>query len=92
MAVTEPGKAESIRELCHGSSEWLSQVRPERIPYFPQLGDELIYFRQGHELYVRQVISFNIYSFGKNMERSLPYIQDPDLPVSLHVMHKSTVY
>lgn len=36
-------------------SEWLSSVVPRRAPFYPQMGDEVIYFRQGHELYVEAV-------------------------------------
>ena len=29
-------------------SEWLSEVIPRRTPFYPQMGDEIIYFRQGN--------------------------------------------
>lgn len=29
--------------------EWLSEVIPKKAPYYPQMGDEVVYFRQGHE-------------------------------------------
>lgn len=28
-------------------SEWLSSVVPRRAPFYPQMGDEVIYFKQG---------------------------------------------
>lgn len=31
-------------------SEWLSEVVPRRSPFFPQMGDEVVYFRQGAPL------------------------------------------
>lgn len=49
MAIPQPGSGgldripESFRP-----SEWLSEVVPRRTPYFPQMGDEIIYFRQGY--------------------------------------------
>ena len=32
-------------------SEWLSCVVPQRKPFFPQIGDEVVYFKQGIRLY-----------------------------------------
>ena len=43
----------SIPKQCHSipesvqPSEWLSSVVPQRKPYFPQISDEVVYFRQG---------------------------------------------
>ena len=28
-------------------SEWLSEVTPRRTPFYPQMGDEIIFFRHG---------------------------------------------
>nr|XP_023019451.1 bromodomain and WD repeat-containing protein 3-like [Leptinotarsa decemlineata] len=36
-------------------SEWLSETRPRKSPYYPQLGDEIVYFIQGHQLYLNIV-------------------------------------
>ena len=33
-------------------SEWLSSVVPRRQPFYPQMGDEVIYFRQGLFFYI----------------------------------------
>ncbi|CAN7989266.1 unnamed protein product [Ixodes hexagonus] len=35
--------------------EWLMDVVPRKNPYFPQLGDDVVYFHQGHQLYVQAV-------------------------------------
>ena len=35
--------------------EWLTGTKPRKSPYVPQIGDEVIYFRQGHELYIDAV-------------------------------------
>lgn len=35
--------------------EWLSETEPKRTPYFPQKGDEVVYFRKGHLLYLEEV-------------------------------------
>ncbi|XP_018327576.1 bromodomain and WD repeat-containing protein 3 isoform X2 [Agrilus planipennis] len=42
-------------------SEWLAETRPRKAPYCPQMGDEVVYFRQGHELYIEAVKSKSIY-------------------------------
>ncbi len=41
--------------------EWLTDVRPRRTPYFPQVGDEVVYFRSGHQQYLNAVKAKNIY-------------------------------
>ena len=33
-------------------SPWLAESIPRKSPYFPQIGDILMYFKQGHERYV----------------------------------------
>lgn len=35
--------------------EWLMDTMPRKTPYFPQVGDELVYFHQGHQSYVQTV-------------------------------------
>lgn len=34
---------------------------PHKAPYVPQIGDDIVYFRQGHELYVQAVKRNRIY-------------------------------
>ena len=80
---------EVIPEM-YGPSKWFSQIEPKRSPYFPQLGDELVYFRQGHEMYVNEVTDSKIYSFDSKMKKSLPYMRNPDLPVSVQFCVKSS--
>lgn len=41
--------------------EWLSEVIPRKAPYYPQMGDEIVYFRQGHKLYLEAVQQKNVY-------------------------------
>ncbi|XP_062241263.1 bromodomain and WD repeat-containing protein 3 isoform X1 [Platichthys flesus] len=36
-------------------SPWITDVIPRKSPFVPQMGDEVIYFRQGHEAYVEAV-------------------------------------
>ncbi|NXF81250.1 BRWD3 protein, partial [Sclerurus mexicanus] len=47
--------------------QWILDTIPRRSPFVPQMGDEIIYFRQGHEAYVRAVRKAKIYSI--NMQK-----------------------
>uniref|UniRef100_A0AAR2K8J4 Bromo domain-containing protein n=1 Tax=Pygocentrus nattereri TaxID=42514 RepID=A0AAR2K8J4_PYGNA len=42
-------------------SAWITDVVPRKSPFVPQMGDEVIYFRQGHEAYVEAVCRSNLY-------------------------------
>ncbi|XP_031429776.1 bromodomain and WD repeat-containing protein 1 [Clupea harengus] len=42
-------------------SVWITDVIPRKSPFVPQMGDEVIYFRQGHEAYVEAVSRNNVY-------------------------------
>lgn len=37
---------------------------PRKAPYYPQMGDEVIYFRQGHKLYIDAVTSKKLYEIS----------------------------
>lgn len=41
-----PGGLDTIPEIFR-PSEWLAEVIPKKSPFYPQMGDEVIYFRQG---------------------------------------------
>lgn len=61
--------AESVVKKSDVSSEyrypeWLTEVKPRRTPYFPQIGDDVIYFRKGHELYVEAVVKQKLYTIN----------------------------
>ncbi|XP_066555723.1 bromodomain and WD repeat-containing protein 3 isoform X2 [Amia ocellicauda] len=45
-------------------SNWITDVIPRKSPFIPQMGDEVIYFRQGHEAYVEAVRRNNLYSLN----------------------------
>nr|CAD7255825.1 unnamed protein product [Timema shepardi] len=49
-------------------SEWLSEVIPRKAPYYPQMGDEVMYFRQGHQLYLNAVRNKKVYELGPRCE------------------------
>lgn len=41
--------------------DWWTSVLPRRSPYYPQIGDEVIYFVQGHQKYVEAVKAADVY-------------------------------
>ncbi|XP_015116795.1 bromodomain and WD repeat-containing protein 3 [Diachasma alloeum] len=49
-------------------SEWLTEVIPRKAPYYPQMGDEIVYFRQGHSLYLDAVRNKKVYELGAKCE------------------------
>ena len=58
--------------------EWLTSTKPRKSPYAPQIGDEVVYFRQGHEIYVDTVKLQNSYEME---ERSFPWLLDLNINV-----------
>ncbi|CAL8350910.1 unnamed protein product [Lota lota] len=48
-------------------SLWITDVIPRKSPFVPQMGDEVIYFRQGHEAYVEAVNRSALYPI--NLEK-----------------------
>ena len=51
--------------------EWLTGTKPKKSPYVPQIGDEVVYFRQGHHLYIEAVKNNGTYEID---EASLPWV------------------
>ncbi|KAH8382855.1 hypothetical protein KR009_005611, partial [Drosophila setifemur] len=49
-------------------AEWLSEVIPRKAPYYPQMGDEVVYFRQGHASYLDAVRLKKVYKLSHNSE------------------------
>ncbi|KAF7474186.1 PH-interacting protein [Marmota monax] len=45
-------------------STWITDTIPRRCPFVPQMGDEVYYFRQGHEAYVEMARKNKIYSIN----------------------------
>ncbi|XP_063869262.1 PH-interacting protein-like isoform X2 [Scylla paramamosain] len=73
------GPVQNMAEITGGADEipeeyrppeWLTEIVPKKAPYFPQMGDELIYFMQGHMLYVEAVMNRKLYTVDK---RNLPW-------------------
>ena len=50
-------------------SPWLAETQPKKTPYFPQIGDVLMYFRQGYDKYLELVKERSEYKY-KPMEMS----------------------
>uniref|UniRef100_A0A672MJG3 Bromodomain and WD repeat domain containing 3 n=1 Tax=Sinocyclocheilus grahami TaxID=75366 RepID=A0A672MJG3_SINGR len=67
---TEKKKKPKQRSVPAGDLEewlppsWIMETIPRRSPFVPQMGDELIYFRQGHQAYVRAVCRAKAYSIN----------------------------
>ncbi|XP_048458714.1 bromodomain and WD repeat-containing protein 3-like isoform X1 [Rhincodon typus] len=53
----------TISEEWH-PPKWITDTVPRRSPYVPQMGDEVVYFRQGHEAYVEAVKKAKIYTIS----------------------------
>lgn len=53
--------------------EWLSEVIPRKAPYYPQMGDEVVYLRQGHQRYIEAVRGKKLYKLNANSEPWLHY-------------------
>uniref|UniRef100_A0A8B9DQR8 Bromodomain and WD repeat domain containing 1 n=1 Tax=Anser cygnoides TaxID=8845 RepID=A0A8B9DQR8_ANSCY len=47
---------------------WITDTALRRSPFVPQMGDEVIYFRQGHEAYIEAVRRNNIYELNPHKE------------------------
>ncbi|XP_069727629.1 bromodomain and WD repeat-containing protein 1 [Phaenicophaeus curvirostris] len=47
---------------------WITDTALRRSPFVPQMGDEVIYFRQGHEAYIEAVRRNNIYKLNPHKE------------------------
>lgn len=58
--IKKPPKPHEVPEK-YKPSEWLSETKPRKSPYFPQMGDELVYFVYGHQLYVDAVLAKAIF-------------------------------
>lgn len=48
--------------------EWLSEVIPKKAPYYPQMGDEVVYLRQGHDRYFEWVKDKKLYQLSGKYE------------------------
>lgn len=78
-----PAEDAAIRELApeFRPPEWLTDVVARTTPYLPQMGDEVIYFVQGHQQYVDAVKSNNVYRI--DVDRNQPWHKMPHIRVCL---------
>ena len=59
--------------------EWLTRISAQSSPYIPQIGDTVMYFIQGHELYINEVKDKKTYEID---EKTLPWNKSELLAVS----------
>ena len=59
--------------------EWLTRTHAQCSPYIPQIGDIVVYFIQGHELYINEVKDKKMYEID---EKTLPWNKCEALDVS----------
>ncbi|KAF9361877.1 Bromodomain and WD repeat-containing protein 3 [Mortierella sp. AD094] len=56
-------------------SDWIKVNERRKTPYHPQIGDYVVYFRQGHSIYLKETPLRS-----KLNLKSVPYIKDSQLP------------
>ena len=50
------------------SIDWFTGVEPKKTPYFPQIGDEVVYFRSGHQHYIDKVREQHMYPTNPSLK------------------------
>ncbi|XP_006815970.1 PH-interacting protein-like [Saccoglossus kowalevskii] len=62
----QSGKGEEVQELSDEfyPPAWITDTIPRRSPLVPQMGDEILYFRQGHECYMNAVKNAKLYEIN----------------------------
>ncbi|XP_015426214.1 PREDICTED: bromodomain and WD repeat-containing protein 1 isoform X3 [Myotis davidii] len=66
MSPTELANTEDLYEFH--PPVWITDTTLRKSPFVPQMGDEVIYFRQGHEAYIEAVRRNDIYELNPNKE------------------------
>jgi hypothetical protein len=59
--------------------DWLTRTNAKSSPYIPQIGDIVMYFIQGHELYINEVKDKKMYEID---EKTLPWNKCESIDVS----------
>ncbi|XP_075144837.1 bromodomain and WD repeat-containing protein [Haematobia irritans] len=67
VLIPPPAANGEIPEI-YRPAEWLSEVIPRKAPYYPQMGDEVVYFRQGHQRYIEAVRLKKVYKVSHSSE------------------------
>ncbi|EMP31441.1 Bromodomain and WD repeat-containing protein 1 [Chelonia mydas] len=63
---TQPGNEDVLYD--YHPPVWITDTALRKSPFVPQMGDEVIYFRQGHEAYIEAVRKNNIYELNPHKE------------------------
>ncbi|XP_054829119.1 bromodomain and WD repeat-containing protein 1 isoform X2 [Eublepharis macularius] len=64
-----PTQSVNLESACDfHPPDWITDTRLRRSPFVPQMGDEVIYFRQGHEAYLEAVRKNSIYELNPHKE------------------------
>ncbi|XP_058517601.1 bromodomain and WD repeat-containing protein 1 [Ochotona princeps] len=64
-----PAELANMEHLCEFHPPvWITDTALRKSPFVPQMGDEVIYFRQGHEAYIEAVRRSNIYELNPSKE------------------------
>ncbi|XP_051006254.1 bromodomain and WD repeat-containing protein 1 [Acomys russatus] len=66
LTPAEPADTEHLHEFH--PPVWITDTTLRKSPFVPQMGDEVIYFRQGHEAYIEAVRRNNVYELNPNKE------------------------
>ncbi|KAJ2907778.1 hypothetical protein GGI21_003547, partial [Coemansia aciculifera] len=82
-AATTVATAASAMRMSSGKAlyqptEWILATAPSTVPYRPQVGDIIAYFREGHEDFWKSPSRCK-----KLSDKLLPYVEDPDLAVAV---------
>ena len=67
IIIPPPNGIDEVPEAFR-PSEWLTEVIPRKAPYYPQMGDEIVFFRQGHQFYLDAVRTKKVYELGPRCE------------------------
>ncbi|KAJ2516446.1 hypothetical protein GGI11_003448 [Coemansia sp. RSA 2049] len=63
----------------HSPTDWILATTPSTVPYRPQIGDIVVYFREGHEDFWNSPLRCK-----KLNEKLLPYTAVPSLPLAVY--------
>ncbi|KXS12161.1 YVTN repeat-like/Quino protein amine dehydrogenase [Gonapodya prolifera JEL478] len=65
-------------------TDWIKAAVPSNSPYRPQVGDEVVYFKEGHQEFLQTVFDHDDSDMARHFprldSRSLPWMKDPRLP------------
>uniref|UniRef100_A0A7I4XXM5 Bromo domain-containing protein n=1 Tax=Haemonchus contortus TaxID=6289 RepID=A0A7I4XXM5_HAECO len=68
VPVKKPSRQRKKKESFLDSfPDWMRMTEPRRFPFVAQLGDHVVYFRQGHEMYLERVEATNLYPISSKM-------------------------